>query len=213
MRFYEYVDGGLVASIVLSTGLLFACESGGVGDPCIPEEEFLQDFTGFAVGEVSVQSRSYECETRVCLVNKFQGRVSCPYGTNGGPIEAGEAQTVAHNLPCPLPGAMAASNTTVPVEPQRTQRPPDAAVYCSCRCAGPDPNARYCECPSGFECADIGLTNTAQEGLEITGSYCVRAGSNVDQVSISTEECTLPDPGEPAGENEETCGPPPTISQ
>ena len=56
------------------------CESGGVGAPCIPEDEYDQDFSGFALQEVNVESRSFQCETRVCIVNHFQGRVSCPYG-------------------------------------------------------------------------------------------------------------------------------------
>jgi len=56
------------------------CGGSGVGDPCVPEDEYLTTFSGFAVGEVNVESRSFQCLTRVCLVNHFQGRVSCPYG-------------------------------------------------------------------------------------------------------------------------------------
>src|SRR5690606_1285760 len=56
------------------------CDPGGVGDPCIPEDEYRQQVPGYAVTEVNVESRSFQCETRVCLVNHFQGRVSCPYG-------------------------------------------------------------------------------------------------------------------------------------
>jgi ankyrin repeat protein len=29
---------------------------------------------------VNVESRSFQCETRLCLAANFQGRVSCPYG-------------------------------------------------------------------------------------------------------------------------------------
>jgi hypothetical protein len=56
------------------------CGGSGVGDPCVPEDEYLTTFSGFAVGEVNVESRSFQCLTRVCLVNHFQGRVSCPFG-------------------------------------------------------------------------------------------------------------------------------------
>ena len=55
-------------------------EPGGVGDPCIPEDEYQTAFTGYGETEVNVESRSFQCETRVCLVNHFRGRVSCPYG-------------------------------------------------------------------------------------------------------------------------------------
>jgi hypothetical protein len=195
-----------LGSIFTFALLALACQSGGVGDPCTPEEEFLNDFTGFSAIEASVQSRSYECETRVCLVNKFQGRVSCPYGTNGDAYEPGTPETVEHGYPCQVPGAVAGTNTIVPVQAQLTERPPEDAVYCSCRCSGADPNARYCECPSGFECTDIGLTNVTQRGGEITGSYCVRSGTNVDRVTISLQECRLPDPGQPPSTNELTCG-------
>jgi hypothetical protein len=57
-----------------------ACQSGGVGDPCIPEDEYSADFSGFKVSEENIESRSFQCETRICLVNHFQGRVSCPLG-------------------------------------------------------------------------------------------------------------------------------------
>jgi hypothetical protein len=186
------------------------CESGGVGDPCVPNDEFFDGFNGFAVGEVTIESRSFQCATRVCLVNKFQGRVSCPYGTNGTPpVDTGGDLTVDHNLPCEVP--QLGGYVKVPVLPQRTERSPDVAVYCSCRCAGPDPNARYCECPSGFECDELVPSRTTestdQEQLE--GSYCVRKGSNVDTDTIGSGVCSVPNPGESAGPNDLTCGTPP----
>ena len=57
-----------------------ACQSGGVGDPCTPEDEYEPQFAGFKVTEENIESRSFQCETRICLVNHFQGRVSCPLG-------------------------------------------------------------------------------------------------------------------------------------
>jgi hypothetical protein len=64
------------------------CESGGVGDPCTPEDEYLQDFNGFAESEVNIESKSFQCETRVCIVNHFQGRSSCPYGQTQADIDS-----------------------------------------------------------------------------------------------------------------------------
>ena len=74
----------VVLSAFLSPLALFAqgCQSGGVGDPCIPEDEYLPNFGGFAASEVNIESRSFQCETRVCLVNHFRGRVTCPLGQN-----------------------------------------------------------------------------------------------------------------------------------
>lgn len=186
-----------------------ACQSGGVGDPCTPEDEFFDGFSGFDIGEVNVESRSFQCETRVCLVNKFQGRVSCPYGTNGTPPDPNAEPTVTHDRPCEVPGF--GGPVTVPVEPQRTERRPEVAVYCSCRCAGADPNARYCECPSGFECTEIvaprSSTDTGQ--AQLAGSYCVRSGSDVDPITIPRDVCLIPSNEAAPGPDELTCGTPP----
>jgi hypothetical protein len=73
---------GLVGVVgVAAIGLLpIACQSGGVGVPCIPEDEYSFRFSGFKVTEDIIESRSFQCATRICLVNHFQGRVSCPLG-------------------------------------------------------------------------------------------------------------------------------------
>jgi hypothetical protein len=193
-----------LAALLAIGFVALGCESGGVGDPCTPEDEYFDSFSGFSLGEVNVESRSFKCETRVCLVNKFQGRVSCPYGTKGTPPDP--TSDVDHGLPCEVPGF--GGYVSVPVAPQRTERPPELAVYCSCRCGGKDPNARYCECPSGFECTEI-VSDQNQGQAQLAGSYCIRAGSNVDPVKVSTQECSVPDPGEAAGPNDLTCGIPP----
>ncbi len=53
-------------ALLLAMGLLgTGCEVGGVGDPCIPEDEYRPDFPGYAKDEVNVESRSFQCETRV----------------------------------------------------------------------------------------------------------------------------------------------------
>ncbi len=69
-----------VAGLALAPALLEGCGQTGVGDPCIPEQEYDQQFNGFAPGEVNVESKSFDCQTRLCLANHFQGRVTCPYG-------------------------------------------------------------------------------------------------------------------------------------
>jgi hypothetical protein len=57
-----------------------SCQTGGIGDPCIPEDEFNASFSGFKVTQENIESRSFQCESRICLVNSFQGRVTCPLG-------------------------------------------------------------------------------------------------------------------------------------
>jgi hypothetical protein len=152
----------------LACGLLHACldEPKGIGDPCTAEDEELPNFAGYAMTEVSVESRSQQCRSRMCLVNHFQGRVTCPEGQT-----AEEAS--GDDPPCktitglPVKTAVAAWDT---------DRLAHDSVYCSCRCDGPDPSANYCKCPSGFSCQH--LVDSYGLGKEqLRGSYCVRDGS------------------------------------
>ena len=177
-----------------------ACEAGGVGDPCIPEDEYNKNFSGYQVTEVNVESRSFQCETRVCLVANFQGRVSCPYGQKAATSMTGmmgSAVTVDPNLSaddrCYLPGTRQdpSNQINVPVDPQLKDRPPDKAVYCSCRCAGDDKNAQYCDCPSGYVCQKLVDAYGTSGGAQLAGSYCIKDGSQVpDPTMIPTKDCS-----------------------
>jgi hypothetical protein len=159
---------------LLATALLglfpLACQPGGVGDPCTPEDEYEPTFAGYSPTEVNVESKSFQCETRLCLVNHFQGRVSCKYGQSS-------AQAMSATPPCHAPGDPSA-HITAQVTPQLKARQADAAVYCSCRCDGPDSNARYCKCPSGYACEHLvdALGIPGAKG-QLAGSYCVRDGT------------------------------------
>ncbi|HZU82780.1 MAG TPA: hypothetical protein VE987_07685 [Polyangiaceae bacterium] len=73
----------VVASVAVAVISGAGCAPTGIGDPCVPEQEYLPTFTGFNYHEVSTESKSFQCQTRLCLVNHFQGRVSCPYGQQG----------------------------------------------------------------------------------------------------------------------------------
>src|SRR4051794_10342209 len=72
----------LAAFVAITAVSAQGCKASGVGDPCIPEKEFDPTFNGFDPGEVNVESKSFQCLTRLCLVNHFQGRATCPYGQN-----------------------------------------------------------------------------------------------------------------------------------
>jgi hypothetical protein len=194
--------------------LSLACEPGGVGDPCTPEDEYVQTFSGYKETEVNVESRSFQCETRVCLVNHFRGRVSCPYGqssTDTPTFDPNTGQQVSGLPPtdphvCRIPGTsgqLATDAIVVPVPPQLYSRTATAtadrtgqgkvedAVYCSCRCANADGNtddgARYCECPSGFVCRKL-IDDVGLGSSELAGSYCIREGTDFAQDDIG-ESC------------------------
>jgi len=159
------------------------CTPGGVGDPCIPEDEYSLTFSGFGYAEANVESRSFQCETRVCIANHFQGRVSCPYGQTAdqiAPYYANGALTNADPASAPAPGLchIPATNqiVTAPVAPQAMDRRAENTVYCSCRCEGADKSAKYCSCPSGYSCLplvpDLGLGQA-----QLAGKYCLKNGT------------------------------------
>jgi hypothetical protein len=197
----------LVTSLL---GLLpLACQPGGVGDPCTPEDEYNPSFSGYSPTEVNIESKSFQCETRLCLVNHFQGRVSCKYGQS-------TAQAMAATPPCHVPGnpnlpiqipAMAGTPAApVEVSPQLQARQADAAVYCSCRCDGPDSTARYCKCPSGYACEHLvdELTIPGAKG-QLAGSYCVRDGTEYAKSQLQTV-CVGDAPGADGTITNGTCG-------
>jgi hypothetical protein len=220
MRFYL-----LLAMVLGGSFIGSSCGGRGIGDPCIPEEEYLTDFPGFNVGEVNVESRSFQCLTRVCLVNHFQGRVSCPYGQLAAtpdppvnpdtppvqgadcavPENAGKCNypSIEHEQSCRVPdrnGRDLAERVKVQVEPQFVDRTAVDAVYCSCRCSGPngtrDPKARYCDCPSGYSCQDIfaDLGAVAAGKGQLAGGYCVRAGTEYNAAVPPVVECASSNP-------------------
>jgi hypothetical protein len=190
---------GLIS--VLAVGILpLACQSGGVGDPCVPEDEYNTDFAGFKMTEENIESRSFQCQTRICLVNHFQGRVSCPYGQPATVDKTKGCQTAESDKPkkladgttgvdpaerekaCCIPG----TDTPIDVEvcgqcTADTKRDAVQAVYCSCRCAvadgePDDPNFNFCECPTGFTCSQI-RPNVGLGDKQLTGKYCIKEGT------------------------------------
>ena len=49
--------GGFSLAVTFAT-MLVGCPSSGVGDPCIPEDEYKEGFSGFKVTEENIESRS-----------------------------------------------------------------------------------------------------------------------------------------------------------
>lgn len=251
------VFGLLAVGGIIMTGLVpSSCQGGGIGDPCIPEDEYRGTFGGFQVQQENIESRSFQCESRICLVNHFQGRVSCPLGqpakevctpggsacsegdcvesatfapdctadtadrctsgtcTDNGYCACGGAEDCPEGFFCQeetqqcklfvchvegncqdgnaTPDANADKDCCIPGTDQpvasevcgqcSAEKLRDAAnsVYCSCRCGvaegePEDENFNFCECPDGFECAevrpDLGLGD-----VQLTGKYCIKAG-------------------------------------
>lgn len=49
------------------------------GAMCLPPPETSASFSGFDFHEVTLDSDNAGCSGAPCIVNHFQGRVSCPY--------------------------------------------------------------------------------------------------------------------------------------
>jgi hypothetical protein len=151
------------AAVVTLAVIPLACQSGGVGDPCTPDEEYGAGFNGFDLAEGYIESRSFSCTTRICLVNHFQGRVSCPLGQSANDIH-----------PCTGPSDTTCGGDAKCV-PSATLSP-----VCTPPC---DPNDLSCvqvHCPAGLQC-DLNqlicvcdTTNTAMVTFENVNYSCVK---------------------------------------
>ena len=179
----------VVIAVLLGAGFVIAipaCADEGVGDPCTPEQEYDQTFNGFDEKEVNIESKSFQCRTRICLVNHFRGRVSCPYGQNsdGTPRYTDQAScTVPSDSTKAISGNPADTRKLAEVSPQCVDRNADRAVYCSCRCAdinGEKPSgSTFCDCPDGFACTPL-VTSIGQGNEGLTGSYCIKNDTKYD---------------------------------
>jgi hypothetical protein len=128
-------------SVVAVGSLPTACESGGVGDPCLPEDEYSAQFAGFKVTEENIESRSFQCQTRICLVNHFQGRVSCPLGQDA-PTSCNPADPApcTDGRTCVLSAEFAAPCTS----------------SAECQSGSCDPNGGFCQCNTSADCPQDG---------------------------------------------------------
>jgi len=166
-------------------------EDGGAafGAGCVPEAEFDKSFLGFGLSEVSVESESFSCASRVCLTNHFQGRVTCPYGQSidGGGYPPATGCTVP-GTDTPVDGKdsngiVVDTTKQAFVEPQCVHRMASDTVTCSCRCAnasgGVDDAGPYCTCPSGFDCTQL-VPSIGPTDQALSGAYCIKSGTEYD---------------------------------
>jgi hypothetical protein len=145
-------------------------EGAPVGSPCLPLQEIRSNFADFHVTDVTLDLGTPACDSGICLVNHFEGRVSCPYGQLADDVDAG-------NAGCFVPGADV--SVTTPVEAQLVSRRPEDTVTCSCQCKGPGPGP-YCDCPSGTVCAPLVDSVGVAAADAHVGSYCIARGTEYE---------------------------------
>jgi len=141
-----------------------------VGDPCISTDEYMATFRGYDVNEVNVETDASMCSSGICLMNHFQGRVSCPYGQ-----AAGSSDCLVHGSDVPVSGA---------VQPQLVARQAAQAVICSCRCDGDGPGP-YCTCPESMQCEHL-VDDLHLSEPNLVGSYCIPKGTQYQAKSDPT---------------------------
>ena len=142
------------------------------------------DFVGVRPEGGQRRVEVFQCRTRLCLVNHFRGRVSCPYGQNG-PVTRPSARKAPRSPARTrkrsakgLDGRVRRQGQAVKVPTQCVDRSADKAVYCSCRCAdinGDKPSDQtFCDCrtASSATVSSPPLAVACRENL--TGSYCIR---------------------------------------
>lgn len=206
-------------SIAAIGALPLACQSGGIGDPCIPEDEYNAAFAGFKLTEENIESRSFQCSTRICLVNHFQGRTSCPEGQKA-PVscnpdaapEKGDCPTLLAGTPqettalCVEAGVLA--DDCVP--------PPDCSTADDCpgkvacnnkKCADP--------CPGGFTCDPNRKVCACTPAAERDGYKC-RQSDPADEKSVKVLKsfvchtpgnCQVAGAGSAANKDKDCCVP------
>jgi hypothetical protein len=180
------LDGAGSAASACFPGAATTNAPAQVGAPCVPEvDDNNPQFGGFIVEGVSLETDSVACVSDVCLVNHFQGRVTCPYGQNASGNGPGDTPG------CKVPATC--DPITVAVQPQISCRTAADAVYCSCRCANAegktDDGATYCTCPSTMTCIQLVAENPYSVQV---GAYCVKAGTEYD--ALDEAACSECDP-------------------
>lgn len=190
----KVLKGLLAVAGVTAIGFLpSSCQTGGIGDPCTPEDEYLGTFAGFKVSQENIESRSFQCESRICLVNHFQGRISCPLGQ--------AAKTLCSGLgdnSCGDEGECTESATFAPECTKETQKVDCDGLAGVCNKEG------FCECdgacPEGFVCD----SDSKQCKLFVCHKDNNCQDPNLDAAANEGKDCCIPGSDTPVAA--EVCG-------
>ncbi|RLB61037.1 MAG: hypothetical protein DRI90_12305 [Deltaproteobacteria bacterium] len=135
---------------------LMGCPGAGIGDPCTPEDEYRENFAGFKLTEENIESRSFQCKSRICLVNHFQGRVSCPKG-QGPRTQCNDDGDCSGDDTCTFAGAIVTDCDPTPcgdegADPANCNG--DGGRNPACKDRVCHQEGRYCQCESQIDCPE-----------------------------------------------------------
>ena len=190
--------------------LPLACQSGGIGDPCTPEDEYTAAFAGFKVTEENIESRSFQCSTRICLVNHFQGRTTCPQGqdapvkcTLADPAKPGPGNCAGAGEMCVEADVIAPD--CIPASTCKTAADCDGASCVNGKCpetcpAGLtcDPNRNVCTCTAGKDDYQCVFSDPKDDkSLKVLKSFvCHKPGNcqtaDGDATANAGKQCCVP---------------------
>ncbi len=185
------VCASVLWSALLAT-IITGCPDQGVGDPCIPEDEYQAMFSGFTLGESYIESGSLQCKSRICLVNGFQGRVSCPGGQKtpetcqvDGDCSGGDRCLFASAIHADCDPTACGSPDADPNNCNRVDGGNAACGDLPC-----DADRRLCRCRDDGDCPGEHRCETNPASTEVGRcvlSVCSRGNANDD-----TTHCYLP---------------------
>lgn len=164
---------------------------GVVGDPCIPSNEKDGVFGGFGLLQAYVETGAFaSCESGVCLIDHFQGRVSCPLGQAAprrcfGPADGS----------CGLESCMVSETLDLTCDPQ-------AADHGAGQCSGVgtcSAKLGRCVCASDADCPDEYRCDADDTTCKL--HVCGTSGHcqvwNASAADNAGKACCSPDTGAP----------------
>ena len=143
----------VVTAILFAIGVLnLSCQEWQVGAPCVPETDNGEFTAGISQETTSIETRSVQCETGICM-------------------------TVTQQIPGETP--LTDEDLSEFDQNAGTQR---KFSFCSCQCKDANDNTydrnddkldRLCMCPSSTKCKKVIKNSIEGAPPKIVGGYCI----------------------------------------
>ena len=179
-----------------------------VGSPCVPRYEYDPRFPGFDVARESLETGALQCGRGVCLVNHFQGRVSCPQGqatTDIQPCSGLSDTSCGAGAKCVEAQTLAPQCTCDPTKPGDCDAACSGVQGTSC-----DPKLKVCGCHTNATVNGIELSCALADPschgttcLSVLKSYLCHKPGNCQSAGAADngggKQCCIPGTDTPTG--------------